>query len=111
MNPSGQGQRGGAGGEKPPARTDIVIAQNVRDVLAASGLINLANVSVECNNGVVALDGVVPSLDKRTIAENIARSVPDVCDVVNRIVVAEAAGSPLGRRSDKAISHNEPDEP
>ena len=70
----------------PESRTDQDLTQNVRDLLAFSQEVNVANVEVHTNYGVVTLRGAVASADEREAAERIARSVPGVVDVVNQIV-------------------------
>ena len=92
-------------------RPDTLITQNVLDVLAMSGRVNVANVSVQCLHGVVTLDGLVETPNQRAMAESVARAVPGVTDVVNRIVVAQEAESTIGRGGEDTISPSGPSEP
>ena len=101
----------GQPGGQVPKPTDSIITQNVLDVLAASGRVNVANVSVSCVNGVVALDGVVVTPAERDMVERTARSVAGVSDVVNRLVVVQEAEKTMGRGPDGKISPSGPSEP
>jgi len=50
-------------------------------------LINLTRIDVDTNNGVVALNGVVESPDQKARAEQLARRVDGVRNVINNLQV------------------------
>jgi osmotically-inducible protein OsmY len=51
----------------------------------------VTRIDVDTNQGVVALNGTVPSPEMRTRAEQIAREVKGVRDVINNLRVQAAA--------------------
>ena len=67
-------------------------AQMVRDALAYAGGLNEANLTVTVGGGTVTLQGVVESPRQRQLAEDIARNVPGVQQVVNEILIIGQAG-------------------
>lgn len=74
---------------------------------AAESRIASANVRVGVLNGIAHLAGEVDSLDKRSMVEDLARRVPGVRGIVNRI---EAPGAPNPSRTvnlDLSPSHGE----
>ena len=64
----------------------IDTAQTVRDALAFDGRLNEANLIVRVGDGVVTLEGVVLDERQRAEAEDVARAISGVTDVVNEIV-------------------------
>jgi hyperosmotically inducible protein len=65
---------------------DTVIAAKVKGELAGkSGFDTATSVTVEVNSGIVELSGFVSTLDQKTQAADIARSVNGVKDVQNNI--------------------------
>mgnify|MGYP003565890081 CR=1 FL=1 len=63
---------------------------------AAENRIASCNIRVGVLNGIVHLAGIVDSLAKRNTAEELARKVPGVRGIVNRI---EAPGAPSPSRT------------
>ena len=74
------------GGE--PA-TDAALAQGVERALGADGRLEDEQIAVRVSGGVVEMDGAVALEFQRTLADGIARSVPGVLSVQNRLAVAE----------------------
>jgi hyperosmotically inducible protein len=66
---------------------DATITTRVKTRLANDPQVNAMRVSVETLNGTVQLSGFAVSEAEKSRAAEIARSVPDVKDVVNDIVV------------------------
>jgi osmotically-inducible protein OsmY len=64
----------------------IDTAQTVRDALAFDGRLNEANLIVRVGDGVVILEGVVLEERQRAEAEDVARAIPGVTNVINLIV-------------------------
>lgn len=64
----------------------------VRDALAYAGGLNEANLAVTFGGGTVTLQGVVASSRQRELAEDIARNIPGVQQVVNEILIIGQAG-------------------
>lgn len=71
----------------PLVRSDEEIAENVIDNLKRDSWVEWASVSVETIDGVVFLRGTVRSRVEKQEAENDARWVAGVIDVINHIVV------------------------
>jgi len=69
---------------------DARIALSVKAKLTAERAANLVSVSVRSRDGVVYLDGEVPTPEDRNAAERIARSVEGVRQVVNDLQVRTA---------------------
>lgn len=74
---------------------DEMLRAAVLFVLSVNGLDPAADLHVGVVNGIVHLAGSVDSLAMRTAAEELARSVPGVRGVVNRI---DAPGAPSPTR-------------
>lgn len=70
---------------------DSAITASVKAKLAAEKIATLTRIDVDTNQGVVALNGTVQSADMRTRAEEIARQVKGVRDVINNLRVQAAA--------------------
>jgi len=68
-------------------RSDEATARSVRDRLRALGEAGLAKAHVRCQNGVVQLTGEVESWAARQAADEAARPVRGVMNVVNRLHV------------------------
>lgn len=64
---------------------DVTLTTWVKSKLVADKATNLTRVQVTTNNGVVYLTGTVASAEWRSRAEEIARQVEGVRDVVNNI--------------------------
>ncbi|WP_417741286.1 BON domain-containing protein [Salipiger sp.] len=74
------------GGE--PA-TDAGLTHEVEQALAADGRLEGQRISIRVSGGVVEMDGAVALEFQRTLAAGIARSVPGVLSVQNRLAVGE----------------------
>jgi hyperosmotically inducible periplasmic protein len=72
---------------------DKTITAQVKSKLVAEKASNLTRIGVTTVNGVVYLDGAVDSVDHKVHAEELARRIEGVANVVNNIQVS-AAGSP-----------------
>ncbi len=70
---------------------DSSITAAVKAKLAAEQIGTLTRIDVDTNQGVVALNGTVKTPEMRTRAEQIARDVKGVRDVVNNLRVQAAA--------------------
>jgi hyperosmotically inducible protein len=66
---------------------DATITASVKSTLVADKAANLTRIDVDTNNGVVALNGVVESPDHKARAEQLARRVDGVRNVVNNLQV------------------------
>lgn len=71
----------------PPIPTDTTITATIKDKLTADRVANLARVHVDTTEGIVYLTGVVPSNDHKVRAEQVARDVRGVNQVVNNLQV------------------------
>ena len=69
----------------PPA--EINLAQSVQSALIQSGDPVIGQVHVQSNQNVVRLSGYVKKIRQSDVAEQIARKVPGVQNVDNRIIV------------------------
>jgi hypothetical protein len=81
-------------GTTPPSteirtQRDEQIATAVSHALADDRRVNAMNVKVAVRHGVVTLTGRANDADEQRAAEDLARRVPGVRDVENRLVVAE----------------------
>ena len=70
---------------------DGAITTSVKAKLAAEKISTLTRIDVDTNQGVVALNGTVQTADMRARAEQIARQVKGVRDVINNLRVQAAA--------------------
>jgi hyperosmotically inducible protein len=66
---------------------DATITASVKSTLVADKAANLTRIDVDTNNGVVALNGVVELPDHKARAEQLARRVDGVRNVVNNLQV------------------------
>jgi len=66
---------------------DATITASVKSTLVADKAANLTRIDVDTNNGVVALNGVVESGDHKARAEQLARRVDGVRNVINNLQV------------------------
>lgn len=73
-------------GFAPPA-TELTLAQSVQNALIQSGDPIIGQVHVQANQNVVMLSGYVKKIRQSDVAEQIARKVPGVQNVENRIIV------------------------
>jgi osmotically-inducible protein OsmY len=70
---------------------DAGITTSVKAKLAAEKIATVTRIDVDTNQGVVALNGTVRSAEMRTRAEEIARQVMGVRDVINNLRFLAAA--------------------
>lgn len=68
---------------------DAAITASVKSQLVADKASNFLRVDVDTNKGVVYLNGVVESPEQKTRAEDLARRVNGVANVVNNLQVAK----------------------
>ena len=66
---------------------DATISTRVKSRMAADPAVSAARIEVETLNGTVQLAGFAKSQEEKDKAAQIARSVPDVKDVRNNIIV------------------------
>ena len=66
---------------------DATITASVKSTLVADKVANLTRVDVDTNLGVVSLNGVVESPDQKSRAEQLARRVNGVRNVVNNLQI------------------------
>lgn len=76
---------------------DARITAAVKTKLAADSAKNLINVNVDSRDGVVHLQGTVPTDGDRSEAERIARATKGVREVKNDLMVSTGAASPRTR--------------
>lgn len=95
-NPDGQ-MSDSAAATAPMESADMGVAMNdagitaqVKTRLASDARTQGADISVETNNGVVTLSGVVNDADTQSAAEELARHVPEVTGVNNQITAPNA---------------------
>lgn len=86
--------------EPPAQRGDVDITADVAAALAADSLVDEDKIEVTTVDSVVYLRGVVESYVARRVAEEDARGIPGVLDVIDEILV-----SPSIARSDEEIAH------
>lgn len=99
QSPGGNSARGGPAPAHPTetaitknaeiARDDRAIAQDVRKAIQAEPLLQPQNIQVLSRGGEVRLSGIVKSPDERQRAEGLARTVPGVKQVENRLELAK----------------------
>lgn len=68
---------------------DTTITASVKSRLVADKASNLLRVDVDTNRGVVYLTGIVDSFAQKARAEELARRVNGVTDVVNNLQIAQ----------------------
>lgn len=73
---------------------DAGITATVKSKLIGEKMANLTRVDVDTNNGIVYLNGVVPTQADKQRAEQLANEAGAVKEVVNNLQVSESAGSP-----------------
>jgi hyperosmotically inducible protein len=66
---------------------DATITASVKSTLVADKASNLTRVDVDTNRGIVALNGVVESPEHKARAEQLARRVDGVKNVINNLQV------------------------
>jgi len=84
--------------KEPEKTTDERLRELIMTHLAASTTLSFNGVRVGVLHGIVHLAGKLPSLEVRRAADDLARQVPGVRGVVNRI---DAPGAP---RPDRMIN-------
>ncbi len=91
-----------AGGIVPAAAADRTIGERIDDAtitasvktkLTTEHAKNLVNINVDTSNGVVHLQGVVPTEQDRSLAGQLAQSTDGVKQVVNDLKVASTGSS------------------
>ena len=70
-----------------PIQDDPMITATIKDKLMADRLANLARVHVDTTEGIVYLNGTVPSTVHKVRAEQVAHEVRGVIQVVNNLQV------------------------
>ena len=70
---------------------DATITASVKSTLVADKAANLTRIDVDTNSGVVALNGTVESAEQKTRAEQLARRVDGVRNVINNLQVQKRA--------------------
>jgi hyperosmotically inducible protein len=70
-----------------PIQNDPMITATIKEKLMADRVANLARVHVDTSEGIVYLNGAVPSTDHKLRAEQVARDVRGVIQVVNNLQV------------------------
>nr|WP_240990290.1 BON domain-containing protein [Cupriavidus taiwanensis] len=90
--------RGGAQPRRPVGprnyrRSDERILEDLCEQLTRSGRLDLNEVEVRVEQGVVTLEGSVPDRHQKYRIEDIADEVFGVCDLVNHLRVARPAGT------------------
>ena len=71
--------------ELPAQRSDVDITADVAAALAADSLVDEDKIEVTTVDGVVYLRGVVESYVARRVADEDARGIPGVLDVINEL--------------------------
>lgn len=71
-----------------PARLDAEIADDVRATIERNLRVRPKQIHVEVIEGVVYLKGAVDRVEQRWIAEDLARWIPGVADVINELKVS-----------------------
>jgi hyperosmotically inducible protein len=66
---------------------DAAITASVKSTLVADKAANLTRVDVDTNRGVVSLNGIVDSPEQKSRAEQLARRVDGVKNVVNNLQI------------------------
>jgi len=75
------------------AQTDAGITTNVKSKMAADDTVKAHEINVDTKNGVVHLQGVVPTLADKADAERLALDTDGVVAVTNDLKVATSSGS------------------
>ena len=70
---------------------DATITASVKSTLVKDKLGNMTRIDVDTTRGVVALNGVVESADLKSRAEQLARQVDGVRNVINNLQVQKSA--------------------
>jgi hyperosmotically inducible protein len=70
---------------------DATITASVKSTLVADKAANLTRIDVDTNSGVVALNGTVESGEQKARAEQLARRVDGVRNVINNLQVQKRA--------------------
>ncbi len=73
---------------------DASLTASVKTKLVSERAKNMVAVNVDTKNGVVHLQGTVPTVEDRFQAERLARATKGVVDVKNDLKVESAAASP-----------------
>lgn len=77
-----------------PVVSDATITSSVNGLLMTDRMINASQIGVQTRQGIVSLNGVVPSPDQRQRAELLTQEVKGVRQVVNNLQVATLTPSP-----------------
>jgi hyperosmotically inducible protein len=77
---------------------DAKVTTQVKAKLAAEKPSSLTRISVKTVNGIVYLQGVVDTVNDKVLAEEVARRVTDVSNVVNELQIASSGSASPGSR-------------
>jgi osmotically-inducible protein OsmY len=77
---------------EPKLGTDERIWEEVHDQLMEHPDLDSTGVEIEVEEGVVVLTGRVENREAKWLAEEVARSVPGVMEVQNKLKAARASG-------------------
>lgn len=77
-----------------PVISDAAITSSANGVLTSDRMINASRIGVETRQGIVSLNGVVPSQDQKLRAELLTQDIKGVRQVVNNLQVSTSTPSP-----------------
>lgn len=77
-----------------PVISDATVTSSIKGVLMTDRMINASQIGVETQQGIVSLNGIVPSPDQKLRAELLARDIQGVRQVVNNLQVAVVTPTP-----------------
>ncbi len=69
-------------------RSDAILKEDIEGALKRDAFIDERGITVEAKHGVVTLSGAISSYTERAAAEDVARLVVGVKEVINHLVVA-----------------------
>ena len=78
------------------------LVMKVHSEFVNEDVLNGSNIDVDVKNGVVTLQGTVPSAAARTRAVELARKNDGVKNVVDQLKIAPASGTTVGGKADRA---------
>ena len=88
-------------------RDDKRIVDEISDRLMAHGLIDVSEVEVSCDNGLVTLEGAAEDRRSRRIIEDVVDSVVGVLDVNNHLQIHSRVYSKMKRQhAENILSHH-----
>jgi len=74
-----------------PILSDAAVTSSVNTVLTTDRMLNASRIDTETRQGIVSLNGVVPSQDQKTRAEFLTQEVKGVRQVINNLQVTSSA--------------------